>query len=130
MWLQRNKQILLNKLVIFIALVFSLGSCVSSLDNDKGNELARVFDNYLYESDVDRLVPENTSHHDSLVLVRNYIDSWVKTQLMIVQAKKNLAIQKLDLDKQLEDYRNSLVIYHYETELINQSETGYLSDCR
>jgi len=96
------------------------GSCVSSLDNDKGNELARVFDKYLYESDVEGLVPEQTSHHDSIVLLRNYISSWIKTQLMIEQAKRNLVIQKLDLDKQLEDYQNSLIIYHYETELINQ----------
>lgn len=39
---------------------------------------------------------------------------------MIEQAKKNLVVQNLDLDKQLEDYRNSLIIYHYETELIRQ----------
>ena len=90
------------------------------MDNDKGNELARVFDKYLYEADVEGLVPEQTSHHDSIVLVRNYISSWIKTQLMIEQAKRNLVIQKLDLDKQLEDYQNSLIIYHYETELINQ----------
>ena len=97
-----------------------MSSCISSLTNNKGNELARVYDEYLYESDIEGLVPENTATRDSIVIVRNYVDNWVRTQMMIQQAKKNLHIQKLDLDKQLEDYKNSLIIYHYETELIKQ----------
>jgi hypothetical protein len=110
----------LNKLVISVGILLVLGSCNSSLTNDNGNELARVGDEYLYESDVVGLVPENTSTHDSIMMVRNYIDNWVRTRLMIEQAKKNLVIQKLNLDKQLEKYRNSLIIYHYETELLQQ----------
>lgn len=97
-----------------------MSSCNSSLTDVNGNELARVGDEYLYEADVIGLVPENTSTHDSIMMVRSYIDNWVKTRLMIEQAKKNLVIQNLDLDKQLEKYKNSLIIYHYETELIRQ----------
>lgn len=99
-----------------------------ALNNDKGNELARVNDEYLYESDIEGLVPVKTFPHDSIVLVRNYIDNWVKTQLMLKQARKNLVIQQLDLDKQLEDYRNSLIIYHYETELIRQQLDTLVSE--
>ena len=88
----------------------------------------RAPDEYLYESDIVGLVPENTSIHDSIVLVRNYINNWVQTQLMVQQAKKNLVIQQLDLDKQLENYRNSLIIYHYETELIRQKLDTVVSE--
>lgn len=101
-------------------LLLFMSGCNSSLTDDKGNELARVANEYLYETDVIGLVPENTSTHDSIIIVRSYIDNWVRTRLMIEQAKKNLAIQNLDLDKQLEKYKNSLIIYHYETELIRQ----------
>jgi hypothetical protein len=101
-------------------LLLFMSGCNSSLTDDKGNELARVASEYLYETDVIGLVPENTSTHDSIIIVRSYIDNWVRTRLMIEQAEKNLAIQNLDLDKQLEKYKNSLIIYHYETELIRQ----------
>lgn len=99
-----------------------------ALTNEKGNELARVDDEYLYESDIAGLVPIKTPAHDSILLVRNYIDNWVKTQLMLRQARKNLVIQQLDVDKQIEDYRNSLIIYHYETELIRQQLDTLVSD--
>jgi hypothetical protein len=105
-----------------------LGGCVSSLNNEKGNELARVGDDYLYEADIIGLVPAKTSARDSIIMVRNYVDNWVRTQLMLKQAGKNVVVQQLDLEKQIDDYRNSLVIYHYETELIRQRLDTVVSD--
>ena len=98
------------------------------MDNDKGTVLARVHDAYLYEADIESLVPPNASPRDSITLVKNFTDNWVKTQLMVHQAKKNLTIQQLDFDKQLEDYKNSLIIYYYETELIRQMLDTITSD--
>ena len=66
-----------------------------ALNNEKGNELARVDNEYLYESDIEGLVPATSFPHDSIVLVRNYIDNWFKTKLMLKQARKNIFIQKL-----------------------------------
>ena len=82
--------------------------------------MARVYDDYLYASGLKGLIPENTSKQDSLVLVKNYINNWVRTQLMINQAERNVAVRKQNLDQMLEDYKNSLIIYYYETELIRQ----------
>lgn len=118
----------MDKLIISFGLLLALSSCNSSLNNDQGNELARVNNKYLYESDVVGLVPENTSTHDSIMMVRNYIDNWVRTRLMIEQAEKNILIQNLDLEKQLEKYRNSLIIYHYESELIRQKLDTVVSE--
>ena len=98
------------------------------MNNDKGTVLARVHDAYLYEIDIEGLVPPNSSPRDSITLVNNFTDNWVRTQLMVQQAKKNLTIQQLDFDKQLEDYRNSLIIFHYETELIRQNLDTITSD--
>ena len=98
------------------------------MDNDKGTVLARVHDAYLYEADIESLVLPNASPRDSITLVKNFTDNWVNTQLMVHQAKKNLTIQQLDFDKQLEDYKNSLIIYYYETELIRQMLDTITSD--
>ena len=74
-----------------------------SFGDKKGRELARVYDNYLYESDIKGLILENTSKEDSAVLVQNFINNWVKTELMINQAERNVAFKNLNLDQQLED---------------------------
>lgn len=110
----------MNRLFIFVILVFLVAACGPAINNNKGTVIAKVHGEYLYESDIKGLVPNETSRHDSIVIVKNYTENWVKTQLMVAQAKKNLSEKQLDFDIQLDDYRNSLIIYRYETELIKQ----------
>jgi hypothetical protein len=83
--------------------------------------LARVGDNYLYVNDLSGIVPSNTSPRDSLLLCQSYINKWVHTQLLLQQAEKNLPEEKLNFKKRLEEYRNSLIIYQYETEYVRQN---------
>lgn len=109
------KKIILPILFLMLALI----SCNSS-KNDKGIPLARVDDIYLYDSDLKGLLPPNTATLDSIVWVRNYTNNWVKTELLIKKAKENLKPEQIDFDKQLEKYRNSLITYTYESELIKQ----------
>jgi hypothetical protein len=82
--------------------------------------VAECYGKYLYESDLQGLVPENTSVMDSLHRVNAFIDSWIQRQVLLHQAETNLSKEELDLKKQVEEYRNSLVIYAYETKLIDQ----------
>lgn len=67
-------------------------------------------------------MPVGLSVSDSLSICRNYIDNWVKNQLLLYQADINLTDEQKDFSHQLEDYRNSLIIYEYESELIRQSD--------
>lgn len=110
----------MNKPVIIFVFIIFLSGCGPAINNDKGAVIAKVHDLYLYESDIEGLVPKGTSTHDSIAMVKNYTDNWIKTRLMIDKAKKNLTEEQLDFSKQLDEYRNSLLIYRYETELINQ----------
>lgn len=120
--------IFLNRLLIFLGLTVLLYSCGDTLDSGRGDIIARVNKSYLYETDIEGIVPPGTPARDSLALVRNFVNNWINTELMIQQAKKNLAIQQLDLESQLEAYRNSLIIYHYESELIRQNLDTLVSD--
>jgi hypothetical protein len=95
-------------------------SCSTAINNDKGTVIARVHGNYLYESDIAGLVPEDASTQDSIGIVKNYTENWIRTQLMVKQALKNLPSEQLDFDNQLEEYKNSLIIFRYETELIKK----------
>ena len=46
---------------------------------------------------------------------------WIRKQLMIYHAEINLNSDLLDYEKQITEYRSSLLIYAYQQELINQN---------
>jgi hypothetical protein len=79
-----------------------------------------VHDAYLYESDIKGIIPAGTLPKDSIQLVKGFVDSWVRQQLVIQQAEKNLSDEQMDFTRQLDNYRNSLVIFEYENELVRQ----------
>jgi hypothetical protein len=94
----------------------------------EGIVLAQVGNRYLYEDDIKGLVPPGTSVYDSIRMVKSYIRKWVETRLIVEQALKNLPEEKLNFDKQLEEYKNSLIIFQYETELVKQKLDTVVDD--
>ena len=106
--------------LIGIAFLLLLASCDYFQKSSKEVVVAECYGKYLYESDLKGIVPEGASIMDSIQRVSTFIDSWIMRQVLIHQAENNLDKDKLDLKKQLEEYRNSLIIYEYESQLINQ----------
>ncbi len=86
----------------------------------KEKAIAKVYDVYLYPSDIEGIVPKGTSNEDSLLLVQSYIENWVRQTLLIKQAEENVDIDVETIEQQLENYKNSLLIYAYEQQLIAQ----------
>lgn len=101
---------------LLIFLVFTLFSCQRDA---KENPLARVDDNYLYESDLPRFLTEDIQGKDSITLVKSYIDKWIKEQLILQKAELNIEEEEA-LEKQIEDYRKSIMIYTYEQKMLKQ----------
>jgi hypothetical protein len=95
-------------------------ACNPSTYRGEEHVLARVDDDYLFESDLEGIIPEGSSARDSLIIVRNFINNWVKQKLLVKQAERNLTRAQKDFSKQMEEYRNSLVIYEYEKKFIQQ----------
>lgn len=109
-------------LLPLLLMIITLTGCRYFSSNIKKGEhaLARVHNEYLYASEVDGLVPPGTPPADSVAMIKNYVENWVKNRVVLNQAEKNLSAAQKDFSRQLQDYRNSLVIYTYETELIAQ----------
>jgi hypothetical protein len=116
----------LNRLLI-ILLIFAT-SCATFFKKKSEQVLARVYDDYLYESDLKGVVAPGTLPKDSLLITRSYIENWVRQQLIIQQAEKNLSSSQMDFSKQLENYKNSLTIYAYENALVRQNLDTLITD--
>lgn len=107
------------KKIIFFIIVSFLFSCGFS-GKKENDSVSRVYDEYLYKTDLIGLVPFGTSAKDSISIVGNFINNWIKQKLVIHTAENNLSSKQKDFEKQLEDYRNSLIVFTYEKELIRQ----------
>ena len=90
--------------------------------------VAECYGNKLYPEDLEGVVPADASKIDSLSRVNDFIDSWIRRQLLIHQAEINLTAGQRDFSKQLQDYNNSLLIYAYETQMIDQYLDTVVSD--
>ncbi len=109
-------------------LILLLIACHPTSDNSEENVLARVYDEYLYESEVIGLVLPGTSSRDSLILVKNYISNWVKNKVLIYKAEENLTDEQKDFSNQLDEYKNSLLVFEYEKILLDKELDTIISD--
>ena len=108
--------------LVWVGLIFTMFfSTCQEKHEDKGEVLASVYGKNLYRTDLDDIFYEGISYNDSVLRSKVYIDKWVRNQLLVRQAENNLEPEQLDFSKRLEEYRNSLVINKYETELIKQN---------
>ena len=118
----------MRHIVIGLMLVLAFISCQN---NSKGNDdrvVASVYDRNLYQSDLQDVLYEGISFNDSLVRTKAFIDKWIRRQLLIHQAENNIDKSELDFSRQIEDYRNSLIIYKYESMLIEQNLDTIISE--
>lgn len=109
------------KIAIGLIVITALVSCQKSGNGKNDKVVAAIYDKVLYQSDLQGILYEGISVNDSLVRTKAFIDNWIRRQLLIHQAEKNLDKSELDCLKEIEDYRNSLIIYKYESLLVKQN---------
>lgn len=110
----------MRKLSVFVVVLLLAASCGNLARQSERVVVAECYDKKLYADELEGLVPPSAGKLDSLAQVNAFVDSWVRRQLLLHQAEMNLSPSELDFTKQLQDYRNSLIIYAYETQLIDQ----------
>lgn len=96
-------------------------------NNENDAPMVKVGNKILFESDLNELVHEGVSVEDSMAIVTAYIDNWVKDNLMIIEAEKNIPAD-LNLDKLVADYRSSLLLHNYENTLIKEKLDTLVTD--
>lgn len=81
--------------------------------------VAKVGNEILLATDIPKFTSQE-SGGDTLAQRKLFIDNWVKEKLLLQKALDNLSDNSVSFEKQLENYRNSLLIYTFENQLINQ----------
>lgn len=103
------------RIALFLVLILLTACRIDESISEK--TIARVGDNYLYASDLNEQLRDNISSADSVTVVRNYINTWAKEQLLLDKAVFNLnATKQAELEQLIRRYRNDLFIKTYQEE--------------
>jgi len=109
----------MKPLFIILVTILLLG-CKSQPEHKNEKPLARVFNNYLYPEDLINVVPAGISASDSATLARDFIEKWIRNQLLLNKAEGNLTEAEKNVKLQMESYRSSLLIYAYQQSYLRQ----------
>lgn len=103
-----------------IILLFLIGCNKAVKDKDKSAPVAKVYNEVLYTSQIADVTPSGISAEDSTAIIKDYIDKWIRSKLLLYQAEQNLLPEDKNVERQIEDYRNSLLIFKYEQKYITE----------
>ena len=109
-----------RNLLLLAGILLLANGCSLFDSNNQEEPLARVFEEYLYPSDLSKAITPGTSSQDSLVIAKRFVETWVKDQLMLNRAEQALSEEQMDFEKQIEQYRLSLLIFSYRQKLLQQ----------
>jgi Fe-S cluster biosynthesis and repair protein YggX len=90
--------------------------------------VARAYDKVLVKADIAGVVPSGVHGKDSLDMIKSYVQSWIENQVMLRQSENNLEAEQKNFEREIESYRNSLVVYTYQKEFVRQKLDTSVSD--
>ena len=105
--------------------IFLLTSCdyllVQEKEDNASEIIAIVNTDKLFKEDLKDVLPRNISKEDSLIIVKSFIQDWAVNKLLLKGAANNNTSASLrNINKLVQDYKESLLINNYKKELIKQ----------
>lgn len=111
--------------IFLISLSVFAFSCKDKKKEDKGEVLAEYNGKYLYRSDVPDDVWNAYKKGDSSGLLKSLISHWAENTVLVTEAENSLSEEQKNKEKLIADYRNSLLIFEYQQQLIREKlDTG------
>lgn len=102
-----------------------LMGCVSCDYFSKSNNtaaVARVGKSYVYQAELDSLIPDNTSKEDSVVIIKNYLNQWATQKLLLKAAERNLDdTKKEEFNTLIQQYKNDLYTKAYIEKIVQST---------
>lgn len=119
---------MIRSIAILLFLSFWLGGCNLLNPEKETIVLAKIGDKSLFLSEIQPSIPENVEGADSALFVKEQVKKWVEQTLLLQMAELNLSESEKNIEKEIEDYRKSLLIYAYEKAFIAQKLDTLISD--
>jgi hypothetical protein len=114
----------MKKVAVFVPILvgFLMIGCSGVFKNQSDDKvIASVGAKKLTYLQLKAAVPPNMKEIDSISFSQNYIEKWVKNQLLLEKAELNLDKNAQNsIDEMIDNYRTSLLLFKYQQMFINQ----------
>lgn len=101
---------------------------LSSCQQKKDRVVAQVYNHKLYASEVRALLPSGMTTDDSLAFASHIIDSWISEQIILCEAEKRLSMRDKNFQKEMTEYRNSLIRSKWLEKITSDTNLFYVTD--
>jgi hypothetical protein len=111
-------------LLLTIVLTIVLVGC-DFIKRKKGDDqgpkpVARVQDKFLYPEELVGIASADMTQEDSAARINAYVNSWIRKQLLINEARKKIDINEAEVERKVLEYRYSLIGYEYQNYYIKK----------
>lgn len=109
--------------IVILLMVLGVMSCAheEKSEDTRQGVLVQIGDTILTVSDVVEHMPSGLSQEDSVALFDAYVQRWVRSMLLAEVANLNV-VDRNEIDRLTEEYRNSLIIERYLASKGEESE--------
>ncbi len=119
----------MRNLLLLLSMLLLINGCGKYKGEANRIPVAKIGDKILYYDQIPKLVQQGTSIADSTAIIRNYINKWVKKEVVYLKAEENLSDEyKAEINRQLEETKANLMIYHYHQQMMVQKMDTVVSD--
>ena len=108
-------------------LLVAMGACTQPVDHGGREPLVKVGKNYLYQEDLQTVIPIGITGKDSVDFAKEYIRNWVEDILLYQQAEGNIP-DNARINELVASYRRALVMHAFQEELVNQEVGSVITE--
>lgn len=111
----------MRTLIVTCSILIIFSACTNYNNDNNREAVAQVGDKYLFADQIPVKTNNGLTIEDSIRIARNYIDRWIRNELILNKAEENLSEEyQTEINMKLEETRANLMIYHYEQQMMLQ----------
>lgn len=111
----------MRNIPVLVIIFVIIAACADLKSSNNRTVVATAGERTLYLDQLPDLPGNALPEEDSISIVKNYIDRWIKRELLLKKAEANLSPEyQAEIDLKLEETRANLMIYQYEQQMMLQ----------
>jgi hypothetical protein len=111
----------MRNIPVLVIIFLIIAACADMKSSNNRTVVATAGEKTLYLDQLPDLPGNALPEEDSISIVKNYIDRWIKRELLLKKAEANLSPEyQAEIDLKLEETRANLMIYQYEQQMMLQ----------
>lgn len=121
------KHLISAKNITFAFFILICYSCTPGGEQKNNEPILVVGDKTLTNGMLYSAIPNHLNDEDSVFFAQDYINRWIRSELLLRKAELNLTPEEKDVEALLDEYRRSLLVHQYQQKLLEQKFSPFIT---